>query len=249
MIERRQPLVGEVDETALWTAVRQEGSADAREAIFRRYLPYARKIAGRHFLDRKAGDIEFGDLYQLACAGLLEAIDGFDPNLGTPFAAYSGRRISGSVVDGVNKASEVREQISFRARIRRDRLKSISPDTGQSASASDAMDALIEATVGLALGFMLEGSGLYAPDQVSEPGPNAYESLVWKEAIGSLHLEMKKLPPREQLILTLHYTNGMNFHQIGSLLHITKGRVSQLHRSALASLKIRLKTNRLVLER
>lgn len=231
-------------EAALWRACKEAGSSDARQALFNLHYPFARQIAKRHFLDRHTGDIELADLYQLASAGLLEAIDKFQPDLGAPFRAYAKRRISGSVLDGIAKMSEVREQISFRNRVRSERIRSLSIEDADTLPADEALEALIDVAVGLALGFMLEGTGLYSADEavMTPPAPidNAYVSLAWKEAVARVNGELDALPPREQTVIRSHYLTGLNFDQIGALLGVTKGRVSQLHRAAIALLKKRL---------
>jgi len=102
------------------------------------------------------------------------------------------------------------------------------------------MQALMDLAVGLAVGFMLEDTGLYAGED-AEQRPTAYESLAWKEAIQKLAREVAGLPDRERLIVRRHYFEGLTFDQIGALLGLTKGRISQLHRAALALLKKRLR--------
>jgi len=232
------------EEAALWKAFKEENSSLARQDLFTLHYPYARKVARRHFLDRRTGDIELADLYQLASAGLLEAIDHFDPDLGPPFRVYARRRVSGSVLDGIAKMSEVREQISFRNRVRSERVRSLTVEDAEFLPAADALDALIDIAVGLALGFMLEGTGLYAADEAVRNSPtpanNAYVSLAWKEAVSRVIGEGDALPAREQTVIRSHYLTGLNFDQIGALLGVTKGRVSQLHRAAIALLKKRL---------
>jgi hypothetical protein len=64
------------------------------------------RVARRHFRDRNNRTIEFPDLCQLAFAGLLEAIDRFDPDYGVSFSHFAERRITGSVLDGVLHASD-----------------------------------------------------------------------------------------------------------------------------------------------
>ena len=125
------------DEAALWQAVRSKASPPARERLFSLYSDFAGRIARRHFMDRRTGDIQQDDLRQLAYAGLLEAIDRFDPDRGIPFRGYAARRISGSILDGLAKMSEVREQISFRNRARAERVRSLS----LSAADADALSA------------------------------------------------------------------------------------------------------------
>lgn len=225
------------EEARLWSAFKTGGSKAAREELFSLYFPFARQIARRHFLDRRSGDIEFGDLSQLACAGLLEALDHYDPGLGVPFKGYAGRRISGSVLDGVAKMSEVREQISFRNRIRTERARSLAVADAETLSANEALTALAELAVGLALGFMLEETGAHEP----QVRTTAYDSLAWKETVQRLATEVAALPERERLIIRRHYLEGLGFEQIGAMLGVTKGRVSQIHRAAIALLRKRLR--------
>lgn len=230
----------ETEETALWRAYRTERSQAAREALFGFYFPFARKIAMRHFRRNWAGDVEFPDVSQFACAGLLEALDRFDPDRGVPFRAYAARRISGSILDGVSQANEVRGQVSFRKRLRRERAQSLSTADPDSLSQDQALKALVEMAVGLAVGFMLEGTGLYREAEAPDPAADAYESLVWKQAVRRLAAEVEALPPRERSIIHHHYMNGMSFEQIGALLGVSKGRISQLHRAAIGALRSRM---------
>lgn len=229
-----------VGEAALWSAFKDQGSAEARERLFAIHLPFARRVAGRDFRDRGGADIEFSDLFQFACEGLLEALDRYDPARAVPFESYAVRRISGSVLDGISKATEVREQISFRSRVKRERARSLAAAGTDRLPTADAMQALIDLAVGLALGFMLEGSGAYVADNQPDHRPSAYESLAWKELAQRLGREIGGLPDRERLIVRSHYLNGVSFDHVAVLLGLSKGRVSQLHRTALGLLRERL---------
>jgi RNA polymerase sigma factor for flagellar operon FliA len=238
-IRRRSP-AGDEAEDELWR-LHREGSAAAREKLFSRHLSFARTIASRHFFKRGQGDIEYPDLYQLACAGLLEAIDAYDPDRGVPFRGYAARRIGGSVLDGIARMSEMREQISFRNRVRRERLGSLmTQDEASLASPEAALAALAELAVGLALGFMLEETGMFVPERASDPRPGAYEGLSLKRVVKRIREEVARLPEREQAIIRHHYDEGLPFEQLGALFGISRGRVSQLHRAALALLRKRL---------
>lgn len=228
------------DEAALWRAFRQTGSVQIRERLFSLHFDFARQIARRQWLDRRGGEIELQDLCQLAAAGLLEAIDRYDPDLGVPFTAYARRRIAGSVLDGLAKASEVREQISFRNRLRAERARSLAPQT-DGLSSEEALRALTELAVGLAIGFMLDDAGLYIADGERDRRANAYDSLVWKETVGRLAAEVSRLPERERLIIRHHYMEGLTFEQIGAVLDLTKGRISQMHQTAITLLRKRLR--------
>jgi RNA polymerase sigma factor for flagellar operon FliA len=234
----RLPEDFESEEISLWRAMR-DGSAAARERIFAFYLPFARSLAGRQFRGRTGGDLEHEDFVQLACAGLLEAMDRYDPALGVPFRGFAIRRINGSILDGITKTSEVREQISFRRRTRRDRLRSLSPEDAAALPAGEAMEALIDLALGLALGFMLEGTSLYRKEEAAAQ-PTAYDTLAWKDLVERLTAELERLPERDRSMVRLHYLEDVSFDQIAALLGLSKGRVSQLHKAALALLRKRI---------
>lgn len=232
----------DADEAALWVAFRRDGSAAARERLFVLHAPYARKIALRHHRENTIGDIELGDLRQHAYAGLLEALDRFDPEHGAPFRAFAAHRISGSIREGLSRMSEVREQISWRHRMRRERTRSLTEMASEDSDTVTAMNQLAEIAVGLALGFMLEGTGLFLRGDSDSLAAQktGYDSAAWKEMVADLEAELVRLPEREQTILREHYASGVNFDQLAAVLGVTKGRVSQLHRAALALLRRRL---------
>ena len=223
-------------ERTMWEEYRTSPTPARREEIFSFYLPFARQLAARH-ARRSGGDLEIDDLRQLACAGLLEAIDRFDPGVGAPFRAFASRRIAGNISDGAGKSSERREQFAFKRRFRSERLRSLAPDEVDKLSTADALDALAELAVSLALGFMIEQAEPEVAVQAPRPQASAYQSLAWKETVQKLGAAIASLPPRESVIVRHHYLNGLTFDQIGDLLGLTKGRISQLHKGAMALLR------------
>jgi RNA polymerase sigma factor for flagellar operon FliA len=240
MLDQAPPVVApEEGEEALWLALREAGSAAARERLFESYFPFARSLARRQFRARSGADIEFEDLLQLASAGLLEALDRFDPAHGVPFKGFAVRRINGSMIDGIAKMNEVREQLSFRGRVQRERLRSLAGEEGAVPPAR-AMEALVEMAVGLALGFMLEGTTLYHKERDPAVAATAYETAAWKELIERAAVEVGRLPERDRQLIELHYREDLTFEQIASLFGLTKGRISQLHKAAMLLLRKRL---------
>ncbi len=227
-------------EAALWRDFRAQGSEDARQKLFEMHCAFAKQIATRHFLDRRSGDLELADLCQFAYTGLLEALDRFDPQRGAPFRAYAGRRIRGSILDGLSHLSERREQLSYRQRARKERLKSLTVEDPERLDAAEAMLALIEMATGLALGFMLEGSGLYMTQDQADHNRSPYESTAWNETIRAVTAEISHLPAQERRVIRYHYLEGVSFEHVALALGVSKGRVSQIHRAALKSLRERL---------
>ena len=226
-------------EEELWRLWRDENSAGARERIFTMYAPFAQRIARAAFLGSSSGDVDLGDLKQWACAGLLEAIDRFDPGRGAPFRAFARRRIRGSVLDGLSKASERLEQVTTRARLRKERLQALTQGSGTEVS-GESLERLVDLAIGLALGFMLEGARLYVDGEPRDETPNAYQSLAWKETLVRLEREVARLTDPGRAVIRHHYGGDLDLAEIATLLGLTKGRVSQIHRAALTDLRRRL---------
>ena len=230
------------EEALLWNAYKHQNSIAAREQLFLLYLPLAKRISARFVRDNYSTPVEFQELSQMASIGLLEAIDNFNPTLGVPFRFYCPRRISGSILNGLAKLTEVNQQISLRKRLSRERLRSISRGTVKPKKREDALDILGDIAAGLALGMMLDNSAMYMETD-RDPAKDAYDTLVWKQAITRMRRELEVLPERERDILRYHYLEGISFDEIGILLGVSKGRISQIHKAAIALLRKRLSNN------
>lgn len=221
-------------EMSLWRRCRFEGDVAARETLFTRYLALARAIAGRLARERRASAADRGDFDQFACEGLLQALDRYDPVAGVPFGAYARRRIAGAIAAGVTRLTELGTQLSHRRRVERERLRSLA--TPQ----ADPLAALADLAVGLALGLMLEGTGLIAANDTADTRPGAYESLAWRETMAVLSAEIARLPDAEGCVIRQHYHHGVPFAGIAQLLQLSRGRISQLHRAAIERLRKRI---------
>jgi RNA polymerase sigma factor for flagellar operon FliA len=105
------------------------------------------------------------------------------------------------------------------------------------ARGEDALGALAEVAVGLAVGFMLEGSGLYAELEPVSQGTDPYAHREVAELQRVLLALVEALPDQERTVIRYHYFQRMTVEQIGALIGVTKGRVSQVHRQALRRLR------------
>jgi RNA polymerase sigma-B factor len=81
------------DVNALIARWQADGDEPAREALFDRFLPLARRLARRYRTPHEP----FEDLMQVASVGLLGAIDRFDPSRGTSFASFAIPTILGEL--------------------------------------------------------------------------------------------------------------------------------------------------------
>jgi RNA polymerase sigma-B factor len=72
---------------------RSDGDRRARDELVRLYLPLARGLAGRYSRTLEP----FEDLFQVACVGLVKAIDRFDPDRGFAFKSFAVPTIVGEL--------------------------------------------------------------------------------------------------------------------------------------------------------
>ena len=230
------PAAANFAEAADWSAWRGAGDVEARARLFERHVDFARMLAARCYRHRFVRELEFGDYAQFAMIGLLEAIDRFDPARGVPFEAYAALRINGAVINGVESLDERQQQIATRQAMRRDRARSLSATEGAAASA-DPLERLAEVAIGLALGLMLEGTGMYLDGEQVDPGPTPYARLEMAQLRARAALLVDYLPDVERQVIRHHYFQQVPFNAIAQALGVTNGRVSQIHHAALQRLR------------
>lgn len=227
----RQPVGSEgmaEEEALLWQRFVSTQDRDARTLLIERHLETARKIAASLYAKRADHTIAFNDYLQYARVGLIEAVDRYDPKREASFTTFAAYRIRGAILNGIEHASEQAAQYTQRKRAIRERLRSIR----EGSESNDAFSAMVDVAISLALGYILEESGLWRPgneDQTADP----YHSLEVKRLIERMAVIVAALPERERLIVRYHYFEYMEFVDIGELLGVSKGRVSQLHSRAL----------------
>jgi RNA polymerase sigma-B factor len=83
----------EPDGRELFRRWRSDGDRAAREQLVVRHLSLARKLATRYGRTQEP----FEDLFQVACLGLLKAIDRFDPDRGIAFTSFAVPTILGEL--------------------------------------------------------------------------------------------------------------------------------------------------------
>lgn len=226
-----QQKLPEPSDEELWLRYVADREAGVRHTLVRRYLDLARKIAASLYAQRVDNSVDFQDYLQYARVGLLESIDRYDPAREAAFPTYATYRIRGAILNGLERATEHTAQREHRRRVRaQERLLSVRERI--EGDSRDMLNEMIDVTIALALGYVLEESGLWKRLD-DDPAVDPYRSLEFKRLRERLTLIVGALPEREQLIVKYHYFEHMEFLAISELLGLSKGRVSQLHSRAL----------------
>ena len=227
------------DGMELWEQLDTDTTGSVRAALIDRYLPLARTIAAGIYSRRMDNDVPFDDYLQHANLGLIEAVGRFDSSRGVSFSTYATYRIRGSVLNGLDSETERRHQQAFYRRLQRERRRSLLSEDGE--TGKDGLEELATLTVHLLLGVLLDEGEPVDPETgaagVGEPRALDELRLHLNRALG-------RLPERERTILRHHYFYQMPFSELGSLLGLSKGRISQLHRQALVRLRALLGNQR-----
>jgi RNA polymerase sigma factor for flagellar operon FliA len=146
-------------------------------------------------------------------------------------------------LNGLETATEQHQQIATRKRVVAERVDSLAMAVDRQAPLDTNLEAafvrIAEVAVGLAVGFMLEGSGMYS-DGSESVRRDGYSSLATRQLQSALREAVERLPERERAVVRAHYFEGRQFNAIADELALTKGRISQLHKQALERLNAEL---------
>ena len=243
---------------ALWIRWKKEHDEAAREQLICHYLPYAKMVAAAVYGRRTHNDVEFADYLQLARVGLLEAVDRFEPGRGAQFKTFAAKRVQGSVLNGLTRFTEKNQQISVNMRLRQERIEAVKEaaaedgagDEPAGAAASPAPRSadklfkyLAEVGIGLALGVLLEDTGMVDAEAFdgNTHAPSPEVSYFRKTEILQLRTVLRdlvsQLSDQQKSVIRQHYLQEVPFDEIATLMGVTRGRVSQLHRQGLLRLR------------
>ncbi len=224
------------EEATLWRTLRDEGNPAAREELVLMHLEFARMMAAKTYSGRYNDTLDFAEYMQFASIGLIESVDRFDPSMQIGFRTFAAQRIRGAILDGIVRMSEQHQQIKARQRLVSERAASLQAGAEPASTPGALFEQLGSVAIGLALGFMLDGTTMYQADEPASID-NGYHRLEMKQLRDQLGGLVDGLPERERMVIKYHYLNHLPFETIASLLSLSKGRISQIHRSALEQLR------------
>lgn len=228
------------DTARLWSTYVQTRDSAVRDQLLAAYMEFARMLAAKTFARRSYCGMEFADYLQYATVGLIEAIDRFDPERGFKFETFAASRITGAMLNGIENSSEIQQQIVARKRVLGQRVASLADAPAAAASADSVFARLAEIAVGLAVGFALEESGMHQFEH-AESADNSYTGVEMKQLQMQVTQAVLALPGNQRKVIEMHYLQQCGFDEVAEAMALTRGRISQLHKQALGSLKVLLK--------
>lgn len=219
-------------EQELWRRYRQDGDPQAKDFLFLRYAPWARKLASYVYSRVRVPILDWGDFVQNASLGLIEAMQRFDHERGIEFTKFAAPRVRGAVINGLRMHLDLPSPPPEPDRYS-ERLRLLADDDPQ----DDLMD-VVDAVVGLGVGYLLETMADDCTAGVEGPLAAQQANLYLREALNSLN-------ERELAVIAGHYFNYLPFHEIASEFNLSRGRIAQIHKAALGRLRLALRNLRL----
>ncbi|MFC7303337.1 RNA polymerase sigma factor SigF [Streptomyces monticola] len=210
-----------------------------RQEIVRAWLPMAERLAGRF---RNRGEA-YEDLRQVACLGLVKAVDRYDPDLGNAFESYAVPTVTGEIkrhfrdhmwtLHVPRRVQDLRNRVRFASQDLAQTVSGRTPTVAEIAekanmSEEDARAGLeaLDSFTALSLDAELPGSedGYALRDALGSDDP-ALDVVVDREAIKP---RLRQLPERERAILYMRFFGDMTQSRIAEQLGISQMHVSRL---------------------
>jgi RNA polymerase sigma-B factor len=234
-------------ELALLRRVHHDGDRRAREQLAEEMLPLARALAGRY-----AGRGEpMDDLVQVACLGIMKAIDGFDLRRAVRFSSYATPTVLGELKRHFrDRTWTIRvprpvQELQLRVARARDRL---GHELGRSPTVHELADA-VKAPFEDVL-QTVESLGARRPRSLHEP---VGADLTLADALGGADPELERaemravlegasavLSARDREVLRLRFREDLTQAEIARHIGVSQMQVSRLIRRSLARLRLDL---------
>lgn len=225
-----------------------------RNRLVLEQLPQVQCIA-RQIHARLPHHIQLEDLVNTGVLGLIEALAKFNPERNVQLQSYARYRIQGAILDSLREQDwgprllrQKKRQLETAREDLRIRLGR-SPSQAELAAGLGISDSQFQQLLcdlqGLEISSLQEpafAEGLCLGDRMADPGEvNPFNLCQNSEMNGLLRQAMSKLSARKRQVLDLYYFKGLTMKETGIRMGVCESRISQIHSSALAALKAKMK--------
>jgi RNA polymerase sigma-B factor len=226
----------------------EEGDGVARDELAQRFMPMARSLALRY----RHGSEPFEDLFQVACLGLVKAINRFDPERGTSFEGFAAPTILGELKrhfrdrvmpihlprglqEDVLDVNEAADELTSEL----DREPSVSELAGRAEMSEHDVTEAVQAARAIRTTSLdaPRGEGADASPALLDTVGGLDQELEMVEARTALWRAFRVLDQRERAVVHLRFVSDLTQEQIAERISISQVHVSRILRGALAKLR------------
>ncbi len=223
------------------------------EAEVKNHLPLVRQVVQR-MLPRKPPEIPTEDLISWGTVGLLDAMRKYDSTREASFSTYAQYRIRGSILDYLRRCDWLPRSIRQKshdmeaATLRLERRFGRPPGDEEMAKEMNlsldeyarTVSALGSSTM-IASGDLAFGRGeevLTEDHEFSDSGDHGpMKNVLQKQRVEILGRAIEALPEKERIVVSFYYYEGLTMREMADAMHLTEGRISQLHSQAMGRLR------------
>jgi RNA polymerase sigma factor (sigma-70 family) len=192
----------------------REATSEDREDAIRRLVPLVRRIARR--IVRLVPGADLDDLIGDGCVGIIRAVDGFDPKLGTSLEQYARRVALGAMLNGVRRLDPVSERVRRVIRVAERERYALAVQHGALPTSAE-----------------LEARFPSAPSGGEDPA----DAVIANAERRRIHAAIEALPQRQRNVLVAHYFAEQPLRELSDAMHVSPQRVSQLHLAAIERMR------------
>ena len=190
--------------------------------------------------------MEYDDLFQVGCIGLLKAAEGFDESRGLCFSTYAVPTILGEIKrlfrdSGAVKVSRILKELSMKVQREKERIEKSGREATLSLLSETLGTSVEEIAEAIAASRNVISLTFENPDGESElqlPTESHEDEICSKLLIEDAIARLNK---EEQAIITLRYFEEKTQTESASILGISQVQVSRKEKKALEKLRLFMK--------
>ena len=244
------------DEQQLWMRWINDRDPTSGNSLIIKYKP----LVNYHVQRISAGlpkSVSRDDLTSLGMMGLFDALNKFDLKRDLKFDTYASFRVRGAIIDGLRKEDWLPRSAREKAKKLEVQIEQLEQKLMRHATpeeiASHMNIPVEEVYQTYQEHFFSNVLSINEQQDQEEADGKAFvirddrtktpeQQIVHSELLGDLAENIQKLNEKEQLVLSLFYTDEMTLTEIGEILQLSTSRISQIHSKALFKLR-KLLTN------
>ena len=213
-----------------------------REKIITENMGLVHSCAGKF----KGKGIEYDDLFQAGCVGLVKAVDGFEPERGFAFSTYAVPVILGEIRrifrdGGTVKVGRMLKEKSRVAMLERERLTRINDREPTMSELAESLGLDLQETAHI-LNAAMPAISLTPDDESRNSQFDIPVESHDSEISDSIALQqvMVTLPERDRKIIELRYFKGLTQSKTAERLGMSQVQVSRREKAILFDLRQKL---------
>ena len=244
-----QPILN--DEQHLWNCWIKEKDPSAGNKLILKYKP----LVNYHVQRISSGlpkSVSRDDLISLGMMGLFDALNQFDLNRDLKFDTYASFRVRGAIIDGLRKedwlprsAREKAKKLEVQVELLEQKLMRHATPEELADHMNVSVDEIYQTYQEHFFSNVLSINEQQDQDEADgksfvirdDKTRTPEQQIVHTELLGDLAENIQKLNEKEQIVLSLFYTEELTLTEIGEILQLSTSRISQIHSKALFKLR------------